>query len=57
VYVHVATAMHLGLRLEDHYPNLSGFCTRMRSRPSVHTTWPATWKPTPYTFLQAEPEL
>jgi glutathione S-transferase len=57
VYVHVATAVHLGLRLGEHYPNLQGFYTRMRSRPSVHNTWPTAWKAIGYTFLQGEPEL
>lgn len=56
VYVHLATAVHLGLRLAAHYPNLQGFYVRMRSRPSVHSTWPTAWKNTPYTFLQGDPD-
>lgn len=57
VYVHVATAVHLGLPLGEHYPNLKGFYARMRNRPGVHATWPTNWKSTAYTFLQGDPEL
>ena len=57
VYVHLATAVHLGLALEEVYPNLQALYQRMRSRPSVHHTWPPHWKAQPYTFLQpADPD-
>lgn len=56
VYVHVATAVHLGLDLGESYPNLQGLYQRMRPRPSVHHTWPPAWKPAPYTFLQRAPD-
>jgi glutathione S-transferase len=58
VFVHVAVAVHLGLPLGDSYPHLQSLYQRMRNRPSVHHTWPATWKPYPYSFLQpAEPDV
>jgi glutathione S-transferase len=56
VFAYVATAAHLGLELEERYPNLHAFCSRMKQRPSAVATWPAVWKPTPYSFLTAEPE-
>jgi len=56
VFAYVATAAHLGLELESRYPNLHAFCQRMKERPSVVATWPALWKPTPYSYLTAEPE-
>jgi glutathione S-transferase len=57
VFVHLAVAVHLGLPLDDSYPHLKSLYQRMRNRPSVHHTWPATWKPYPYSFLQPdEPE-
>jgi glutathione S-transferase len=57
VYVHLATAVHLGLGLGEDYPHLHALYQRMRNRPSVDHTWPTSWKPTPYTFLQpAEPD-
>lgn len=58
VFVHVATAVHLGLPLGDSYPHLKSLYQRMRNRPSVDHTWPTTWKSYPYSFLQpAEPDL
>lgn len=57
VFVHLATAVHLGLLLGESYPNLRALYQRMRNRPSVDHTWPAAWKPTPYTFLHpADPD-
>jgi glutathione S-transferase len=56
VFAYVATAVHLGLELEERYPNLHAFFTRMKERPSVVATWPQVWKPTPYSFLAGEPE-
>ena len=41
VYAYVATAAHLGLELEERYPNLHAFCLRMKERPSVIATWPS----------------
>lgn len=43
VFVYVATAGHLGLSLAERYPGLARFDERMRARPSVRETWPATW--------------
>lgn len=56
VFAYVATAAHLGLELEQRYPNLHAFVQRMRERPSVVATWPQVWKQAPYSFLMAEPE-
>jgi glutathione S-transferase len=57
VFVHLATAVHLGLLLGESYPNLRALYQRMRNRPSVDHTWPTAWKPTPYTFLHpADPD-
>lgn len=56
VFTYVTTAVHLGLELEDRYPNLCVFYLRMRERPSVVATWPGVWKPTHYSFLAADPE-
>ena len=57
VFSHLATAVHLGLALDEDYPHLGALYQRMRNRPSVDHTWPTTWKPTPYAYLHpAEPE-
>lgn len=42
IFTYVATAQMLGLSLE-HFEKISSFMERMRSRPSVRKTWPATW--------------
>jgi glutathione S-transferase len=57
VYVHVATAVHLGLPLGEHYPNLQGVL-RADAQPAERArTWPTNWKTAAYTFLQGDPEL
>lgn len=56
VFAYVATAAHLGLDLQERYPNLFAFYTRMKERPSVIATWPPVWKATPYSFLAGDPE-
>lgn len=50
VFTYVAAAAHLGLPLDERYPNLKRFYERMKGRISVVTTWPP-WKPTPYAYL------
>jgi len=50
VFTYVATAVHLGLPLDERYPNLKRFYERMKGRIAVVTTWPP-WKSAPYAYL------
>jgi glutathione S-transferase len=50
VFTYLATAVHLGLPLDERYPNLARFYERMKKRIAVVTTWPP-WKTTPYRYL------
>jgi glutathione S-transferase len=50
VFTYLATAVHLGLPLDERYPNLARFYERMKKRIAVVTTWPP-WKSTPYRYL------
>ncbi len=43
VFVYLATAVQLGLELDERWPALARFYAAMRERPSVRATWPATW--------------
>lgn len=50
VFTYLATAAQLGLDLKA-FPRLTAFVERMRQRPSVQTTWPALWQPSPHAHL------
>lgn len=50
VFTYLATAVHLGLPLDERYPNLGRFYERMKARISVVTSWPP-WKTAPYRYL------
>lgn len=43
VFVYVATAVQLGLKLADRYGALERWYARMRGRASVQNKWPTTW--------------
>jgi len=50
VFTYLAAAVHLGLPLDERYPNLARFYERMKKRIAVVTSWPP-WKSTPYRYL------
>lgn len=50
VFTYLAAAVHLGLPLDERYPNLARFHEQMRRRISVVTTWPP-WKSANYRYL------
>ncbi len=50
LFTYLATAVHLGLLLDERYPNLGRFYERMKKRIAVITTWPP-WKSNPYRYL------
>ena len=50
VFTYLATAVHLGLPLDERYPNLARFHEQMKGRIAVVTTWPP-WKSAHYRYL------
>ncbi len=51
LFVYVATAVHLGFKLQARYPKIAAAYSRLRERPSVITSWPKSWKTRNYTVL------
>ncbi|KAM4539827.1 glutathione S-transferase A-like [Odontesthes bonariensis] len=46
IYPVIAYLFRFGLS-EEHFPKLAAYYNRLKSRPSIKATWPATWKETP----------